>query len=80
MSVTNKLIFDPVLKNYILEVFDKDTDSEGYIVEKSTHMRVLSIDAEEVDKRNFAGIKRGSEIFIKSDLPSLIRLCDDLTE
>lgn len=67
------IIFDKSLKEEILSIFDKTTDREGFIVEKSNpSQRVLSPDGAEVLIEDFAGIAKGSEIFIKSDLLSLI--------
>ena len=75
----NIITFDKKSTDFILETFDKSVDQEGYIIESSGEQRrVLSPDGEEVKKNNFAGIRKGSEIFIKSDLISLIELCDTL--
>lgn len=75
----NIITFDKKSTDFILDAFDKAVDQEGYIVEKSGEQRrVLSPDGEEVKKNSFAGIRKGSEIFIKSDLISLIKLCDSL--
>lgn len=74
-----KIIFDESAKNFILDTFDKSTDAEGFLIEKANpSQRVLTKDAQEIKKDQFAGIRKGSEIFIKSDLPSLIQLIDDL--
>ncbi len=71
----NTVIFDKSLKNEILSVFDKVIDKEGFIAEKAhPSQRVLSPDGEEVNIEEFAGIAHGSELFIKSDLISLITI------
>ena len=71
--------FDVSAKNDILAFFNKTTDTEGYIVEKDNPaQRILADDGEEINLEKFAGITKGSEIFIKSDLPSIIRLSDRL--
>jgi hypothetical protein len=68
-----KVLFDESLKGEILDIFDKTVDSDNYIVEKSDPtQRVLSKDGEAVLFNEFAGLKKGSEVFIKSDLISLI--------
>ncbi len=65
--------FDKNLKKEILDIFDKQIDSEGIIVEKDDPtQKVLSPDGDEVSINEFVGITKGSEVFIKSDLPSLI--------
>lgn len=60
----------------ILKIFEKEIDDEGYIIEKDTKERVLTPDGEEVHINEFAGIQKSSEIFIKSDLISIIKLAD----
>lgn len=69
---------DEESKRFVLEAFDKSIDAEGFIVEKSTGERVLARDGEEITLSEFAGIRKGSEVFIKNDLASLIQLSDDL--
>jgi len=74
-----KIIFEKDASDFILDSFEKSIDEEGYIVEKNDiGQRVLTNNAEEIKIEEFAGIRKGSEIFIKSDLSSLIQLCDDL--
>ena len=69
------LTFDESVKEEILDLFDKSVDSEGFIVEKDNpQQRVLSKDGQEVNIKEFGGIKKGSEVFIKKDLVSLMRL------
>lgn len=74
------ITFDNQLKEFILSIFHKQVNSEGFVVEKENpKQHVLAPDGQEVRLEQFAGIKRGSEIFIKSDLISLMNLCDSLT-
>lgn len=76
MKATNiKITFSKESKNQILDLFDKSIDMEGFIVEKENpETRVITIDGEEIHQDNFGGIRKGSEIFFKNDLPSLIDL------
>lgn len=75
----NVVTFDKSARKFILESFNKTTDDDGYIVEQSNpKQRVLSPDGEEVKETEFAGVKKGSEVFIKSDLMSIIELSDKL--
>ena len=70
-----KLTFDNSAKEDILDILDKKVDKEGFIVEKKkTSQRVLSMDGEEVLLDEFAGAKSGSEVFIKKDIISLMRI------
>lgn len=75
----NVITFDASAKRDILDLFNKAVDEEGYIVEKNNStQKVLTFDGEEIKVEQFAGIRKGSEIFIKSDLVSLINLADIL--
>lgn len=74
-----KVTFTRTTQDFVLDAFDKTKDSEGYLVEKSNpSQRVLTKDGEEINENYFAGIRKGSQVYIKSDLVSLMRLCDDL--
>ena len=71
--------FEVSANKQILSFFDKTVDSEGFIVEKNDPtQRVITPEGEEIRLEEFAGIRKGSEIFIKSDLPSLFDLMDIL--
>lgn len=75
----NVITFDESAKEAILDIFGKAVDKEGYIVEKDkTKQKVLSPDGEYVKLDQFAGLKKGSLLFIKKDLPSLIELADQV--
>lgn len=75
-----KITFDKSANEFILEAFGKTLDEGGFIVEKlDKNQKVLTRDAQEIHIDQFAGVRKGSEIFIKSDLPSIIELSDDLT-
>ena len=70
-----RITFDKDKKEQVLNLLNRSVDSEGYIVEKSdTDQRVWTTDGEEIKVENFAGVRTGSEIFIKDSLPSLIEL------
>jgi len=74
------ITFDESSKRVILQIFGKDIDEQGYIVESSTRQRVLNPDGEELLAKDFAGIKKGSEIFITKDLPSLLKFAYESDE
>ena len=74
-SVKVNITFDKSATSDILNMFDKTIDKEGYIVEKSNpSQRVLTIDGQEIKTNEFAGIQKGSEVFIKNDIFSLMKL------
>ncbi len=77
--IKDVITFEESAKMKILSSFDKSVDDEGYIVEKENPtQRVITPDGEEITFEEFAGIRKGSEIFIKSDLISLMNLSDKL--
>jgi hypothetical protein len=77
--IKDVITFEASAKEDILSFFDKSVDDEGLIVEKNNpSQRVITLDGEEISLKEFAGIKRGSEIFIKSDLISLMNLSDHI--
>ncbi|MFY9228008.1 MAG: hypothetical protein WAO28_01625 [Candidatus Microsaccharimonas sp.] len=71
------LAFDEASKNVILQLFGKAIDQQGFIFDIKTGVRVLNPEGDEVLARDFAGIRKGSEIFITRDLPSLIQFASD---
>ncbi len=76
------ILFDKTSKDFVLEIFQKQQNEEGYITEKGNpDQKILSkVDSEEVRYEDFAGVKKGSEIFFKADLISIIRISDELKE
>lgn len=69
--------FDASAKLEILSCFGKTVDAGNFIVElDDPTQRVVTPDGDDINLDEFAGIRKGSEIYIKSDLPSLIELLD----
>ncbi|MEK7513603.1 MAG: hypothetical protein AAB580_01815 [Patescibacteria group bacterium] len=60
----------------ILSAFGKRIDGDGLIVDNKTGERILSRNGEEVNIKEFAGITKGSKIYLKSDIPSLIEFVE----
>lgn len=73
----NTIVFDESSKKVILQIFGKGVDDQGYIFDLKTNQRVLSPEGDEVLAEDFAGMKKGSEIFITKDLPSLLQYAGD---
>jgi hypothetical protein len=65
-------------KKFILSAFNKTVDENNFIIENDTKEKVLTQNGEEIQLNEFAGLKKGSEIYIKSDLPSLFELAESL--
>lgn len=77
----NSLVFDKSAQDFVLEAFGKTTDADGYIVERNNPTsKVIVNDGSTIKAKYFGGVRKGSEIYIKSDIVSLIELCDDLKE
>src|SRR5215204_3069665 len=68
-----KLLFTEKTLPLILEAFGKSINEDGIIIETSNGEPVLTPEGEEIEARNFGGLKKGSEIFIKSDLYSIMK-------
>jgi len=78
MKLSN-LNFDKEAKIDILDLYDKTTDEDGFIVEKeNVRQKVLTPKGEEIHIDEWAGIIKGSEAFIKSDAFSLMELAKKL--
>lgn len=74
-----QITFDKLVKSFILDSFDKITNKEGYLVEKSNlKQRVLTQDGQDITEDEFGGIIPGSTIFVKNDLPTVMELSDHL--
>ena len=70
-----QVVFSEDVRNETLDFFDKQVDGEGFLVEKSDPTaRVLTPDGEEIRVKEWGGIRKGSEAFIKSDTISLLDL------
>ena len=66
--------FSDNARKFILSAFNKTVDDQNFVVEESNKtQRVLTPDGEEIELSNFAGVKKGSQVFIKNDLGSLIK-------
>lgn len=77
MAVTT-VTFEESFKKEILTIFDKSVDDDDFIVEASNPtQKVLTPNGEDIRLKEFAGIKKGSEIFIKGDLISLIEFATE---
>ena len=73
--MTIQITFDKSAKKDILDFLNKNVDKDGNIVEKDNPtQRVLTFDGEEITLEEFGGVQRGSEVFIKNDIISLMRL------
>lgn len=72
------ILFEESAKRDILDFFDKSVDNEGFIVEKNRPDQRVLVDGDWIEVNNFAGLRKGSMVFIMSDLISLINLADKM--
>jgi len=79
MKKISYITFDDSSKEFVLGVLSKSLDDEGYIVESDTGIRVLGQDGEPVHSDDFGGVRKGSEIFFKNDLPSVLAAIQEVT-
>jgi len=71
----SQVTFTEESKTDILELFGKTLDDEGYIVEiDNADQRVLTPKGEEIHISEWAGVMKGSEAFVKSDMFSLMEI------
>lgn len=75
-GIKPKLLFTDKALPLILKAFGKEINADGIIIETKTGQPVLTPEGEEVYAREFGGLKKGSEIFIKDDLYSIINLAE----
>lgn len=72
------LTFDQSAQDFVLDAFGKKID-HGYVVEKDNPaVRVPTRDGQDIEAAKFGGVRKGSEIYFKSDLISVIELCEGL--
>ncbi len=77
ISKDNVVVFDESSKAKLLEIMGKSIDTEGFIVEETDlTQRVLTKDGEEIKFSEFAGLRKGSEIFIKNDINSILEIAE----
>ena len=73
-----RVTFDSSARDFILDAFGK-TVKDGFIVEKSKpDQRVITPRGEEVPVKEFAGVRKGSVIFVKSDIVSLVEAAESI--
>lgn len=70
--------FDSRLRGFVLDLFDKKIDLEGFIVEKTQSNRREVVDGEPLRESDFGGVRKGSRIFFRSDISSLLTIADSL--
>lgn len=70
------IVFDKGAKETILKSLNKSVDEDGYIIDNSNGKKVPSLDGTYITASEFAGVVKGSELYVKSDIVSLIEATD----
>ena len=71
-----RITFDSSARDFILDAFGKKL-RDGFIVEKTRpDQKVLTPRGEEIPVKEFAGVRKGSVIFVKSDIVSLVEAAE----
>ena len=71
-----KITFDASARDFILDAFGKKAHG-GFVVEKAKpDQKVLTPRGEEIAESEFAGVRKGSAVFLKSDIVSLIEAAE----
>ena len=71
-----RITFDRSALNFVLDTFGKK-ERDGYVVEKSDpKQRVLTPRGEEIPVSELVGIRKGSAIFVKNDIVSIIEAAE----
>jgi hypothetical protein len=74
--MSTRITFEKSAEDFVLDCFGKKAQ-DGYVVEKSApSQRVLTPRGEDIPVSEFAGIRKGSVIFVKSDIVSLIEAAE----
>jgi hypothetical protein len=71
-----KILFNKQAIPYILEIFDKTINDEGYIVDSNNGDPILDPEHQPILAKEFGGIKKGSEIFLKNDIVTIFNIAE----
>ena len=63
-----------------MDAFGKKKDADGYLAEKDSGERVLTSDGQYIKEKKFAGVIKGSELYINDDIASLVKLSDAINK
>jgi hypothetical protein len=75
-----RITFDESARDFVLNVFGKTTDN-GFVVEKSNHdQKVITPRGEEIKVCEFAGVRKGSTVFLKSNIVSLVEAAEAIKQ
>lgn len=70
--MTTDIVFERSRIDYLLDLFDKEVDDQGYIVDSETGERVLSSDGTPLKPDDLGVVGHGSEVLVEDDFTSLV--------
>lgn len=70
------VVFNKGAQDFLLSALNKSIDSDGYIIDNTNGKKVPSLDGTYITGDEFAGVVKGSELYVKSDIVSLIEASD----
>ena len=72
-----KITFDDSARAFVLDAFGKKISNDGFVVEKNhANQKVVTPRREEIKADEFAGIRKGSIVLLKSNIVSLIEAAE----
>lgn len=71
-----RILFTESAIPLILEAFGKEVDENGFVVDSETKEPIHTNEDVMLEASRFGGLKKGSEIFMKDDLNSIMNLAD----
>lgn len=70
--MTTEIVFKEEQVDYLLELFDKEVDDAGYIIDRETEERVMSTDGDYLKKDDLGYVGHGSVHFVEDDISSIV--------
>lgn len=72
------IVFEESRTEYLLDLFDKEEDEEGYVFDPERGERVTRSGSDHPIKTEQLGVVgRGSEIFVKDEIDSIVEFVDE---
>lgn len=73
---TTKILFNKQALPHVLEIFGKGIDKDGFIINSDSGEYVRDPEGQPILSKELGGIKKGSEIFLKNDIVTLLNLAE----
>lgn len=77
MSAKAKILFTEEALPFILGAFGKSINENGIIIDNSTGEPISTPEGEELTRSQLGFIKKGSELFLKDDILSIINIVEN---